>query len=75
MTIIDPEQHQPGCTMRLALTCAAAIECEHGCDVCPTCDPCTCDTDSYILEEIEAMRRDGIDVHGVHRAFPIPEAT
>lgn len=43
MIVIDPDRHVSGCTMRLALTCAVAIECRHGYDVCPTCDPCTCE--------------------------------
>lgn len=33
--------HVEGCHYRLATT-GVAIECEHGFDVCPTCDPCTC---------------------------------
>lgn len=34
--------HHPDCKLRIAATCAVAIECDHGYDVCPTCDPCTC---------------------------------
>lgn len=34
--------HGKGCDYRRAATCAVPIECEHGFDVCPTCDPCTC---------------------------------
>lgn len=34
--------HKKGCSFRLASTCAIPIECDHGFDVCPTCDPCTC---------------------------------
>lgn len=33
--------HAPGCTYRRAAE-GVAIACEHGRDVCPTCDPCTC---------------------------------
>lgn len=36
--------HVPDCKYRLAVCCAVGIECEHGYDVCPTCDPCTCKT-------------------------------
>lgn len=36
------ENHQPGCKLRRAIECPVAIECSHGYDVCPTCDPCTC---------------------------------
>lgn len=30
------------CKFRIAATCAYGIECDHGYDVCPICDPCTC---------------------------------
>lgn len=32
----------PKCRFRVSSTCAVPVECEHGFDVCPTCDPCTC---------------------------------
>lgn len=35
--------HREGCAFRRAATCAVGIECPHGRDVCPTCDPCTCE--------------------------------
>ena len=35
-------EHTKDCAYRKALTCAIAIECEHGFDVCPTCDACDC---------------------------------
>lgn len=35
-------QHDPKCRFHIAATCAGAVECEHGFDVCPKCDPCTC---------------------------------
>jgi hypothetical protein len=38
-------KHARKCPERLARECAAPIECEHGFDVCPTCDPCTCIND------------------------------
>lgn len=41
---IIEQLHKLGCTFRLAATCAVPIECQHGYDVCPTCDPCTCAT-------------------------------
>ncbi len=34
--------HVEDCSFRRAATCAVGIECEHGRDVCPICDPCTC---------------------------------
>jgi hypothetical protein len=34
--------HKPDCQFRIAETCAIPVECEHGHDVCPICDPCTC---------------------------------
>lgn len=36
------KNHSKDCKFRLATTCAVGIECEHGRDVCPICDPCTC---------------------------------
>jgi len=37
------ENHLDGCQFRLAATCSIPVECDHGFDVCPTCDPCTCE--------------------------------
>lgn len=34
--------HAADCMFRRAVECPVAIECEHGADVCPICDPCTC---------------------------------
>ena len=34
--------HGPTCKFRVSATCAVPIECEHGRDCCPICDPCTC---------------------------------
>ena len=39
---MDPFEHVEGCRRRKAATCAIPIECDHGFDVCPVCDPCTC---------------------------------
>jgi len=36
-------EHDPGCPFRRAATCPVGIECDHGHDVCPVCDPCTCE--------------------------------
>lgn len=35
-------EHKPDCRYLKAATCTVAIECAHGRDVCPVCDPCTC---------------------------------
>ena len=35
-------QHTENCLFRKAATSGIGIECEHGLDCCPTCDPCTC---------------------------------
>ncbi len=35
-------RHKPDCKFRISATCAVGIQCEHGSDVCPVCDPCTC---------------------------------
>jgi hypothetical protein len=36
--------HEEQCALRRATTGAVAIACDHGRDVCPLCDPCTCAT-------------------------------
>lgn len=38
----EARKHEKGCRFRQAMTCAVAITCDHGVDVCPECDPCTC---------------------------------
>ncbi len=35
--------HKEGCPYRRSATCSVPIECDHGYDVCPECDPCTCE--------------------------------
>jgi hypothetical protein len=35
-------EHGVECTFRFSATCPIPIACEHGFDVCPVCDPCTC---------------------------------
>jgi len=37
-------RHDKACPYRLAAACSIAIECIHGYDVCPVCDPCTCES-------------------------------
>lgn len=37
------EKHDSNCKYRKAATCPVGIECDHGYDVCPICDPCTCE--------------------------------
>jgi hypothetical protein len=39
----EARKHKVGCRYRTALTCAIPIECDHGFDVCPQCDACTCE--------------------------------
>lgn len=34
--------HAEDCKLRLAVMCTTPVECDHGYDVCPECDPCTC---------------------------------
>ncbi len=36
--------HKPKCRFRVSTICAIPIACEHGFDVCPTCDVCDCST-------------------------------
>jgi hypothetical protein len=31
------------CALYKAINCGTPIECPHGWDVCPICDPCTCE--------------------------------
>lgn len=35
--------HKKKCKFRRAVECPVSVPCEHGRDVCPECDPCTCD--------------------------------
>ena len=39
---VEARVHRENCPYRGAMTCAVPIECDHGYDVCPKCDPCTC---------------------------------
>ena len=39
-TSVDPSDHETGCRRYRAIR--TPVECEHGVDVCPVCDPCTC---------------------------------
>ena len=34
--------HTSDCELRLAIECSTPVECQHGYDVCPHCDQCTC---------------------------------
>lgn len=34
--------HAENCPFRRSVCCPVGIECEHGYDLCPICDPCTC---------------------------------
>lgn len=36
------QTHKPDCKFRRAMETSVSIECEHGLDVCPQCDPCDC---------------------------------
>jgi hypothetical protein len=40
------KKHDAECKLLKAATSAVGIECEHGYDVCPKCDPCTCSDNS-----------------------------
>jgi len=35
-------EHLPECAYRLASTGRVPVQCDHGFDCCPECDPCTC---------------------------------
>jgi hypothetical protein len=51
------QRHHPACRLFISANCSVAITCPHGYDVCPTCDPCTCD------REYAADVRHAIIVH------------
>lgn len=35
-------EHSRTCRYLIAALCPVGIACDHGFDVCPICDPCTC---------------------------------
>jgi hypothetical protein len=35
-------RHEETCRFRFAVVCAVGIACQHGHEVCPICDTCTC---------------------------------
>ena len=41
------KRHKKECLFLRAVSCSVGIECDHGFDVCPICDPCTCDHGGY----------------------------
>jgi len=55
LTVLITE-HLPDCPLGSALG-PVAIECIHGYDVCPQCDPCRCDgTTKYAIETWQTER-------------------
>ncbi len=42
-------KHKDDCKFKKALLCRVGIECDHGYDVCPECDPCSCGFSNPIL--------------------------
>jgi hypothetical protein len=38
------KEHHSSCLFLKAVSCSIGIECDHGYDVCPKCDPCTCES-------------------------------
>lgn len=36
------KEHKPDCRYRRAALLSVEIECEHGYQACPSCDPCSC---------------------------------
>lgn len=47
-------KHKAGCKFLRAATCAIGIECDHGRDVCPICDPCECGIDLIATGQVGA---------------------
>jgi hypothetical protein len=60
---LEARKHKRDCRYRFALTCAIPIECDHGLDTCPICDPCTCTTklDGFI-SEYEQYRKKTLEI-------------
>lgn len=57
--------HEEDCRFRAAAAGAIGVECEHGYDCCPICDPCTCGSPRYPIrnaEEVEKALRDVISM-------------
>jgi hypothetical protein len=52
------ETHVESCKYRTATT-GVAIECEHGYNVCPKCDPCTCSTLKVSTQAVELTKEIG----------------
>jgi hypothetical protein len=55
------DAHDENCDYRVSALCAIPVECEHGYDVCPRCDVCTCRNGGAMNEQDErAVRLDKI---------------
>lgn len=39
---VEPFQHDADCRLAATMRGTVLVECEHGYDVCPKCDPCLC---------------------------------
>lgn len=44
-------EHSLDCPHWHAVNAGVGIECEHGYDVCPKCDPCTCHDGQVLIRE------------------------
>ena len=44
-------EHDLECPLYIAVNGSVGIECEHGYDVCPICDRCTCHDGQVLIEE------------------------
>lgn len=49
--------HEPDCALVRASSCTTAIECEHGFDVCPKCDPCSCDNTKHYRHYYQEVQK------------------
>jgi hypothetical protein len=45
--------HHEECSYRIAAAGSVGIECEHGYDVCPHCDPCTCPSEDRVAWRVK----------------------
>jgi len=78
-------EHQPGCPLDAA-TGPVGVVCEHGYDVCPQCDPCTCEVKSDLrgrcpvvwfktMEGDCPLCRRPKEVHFSPAVYALPEVT
>lgn len=58
------ETHEDGCRLRISMECPVGVACDHGYDVCPICDKCTCG-ERITLQPLGAPSAEPADEEGV----------